>query len=96
MLLTEMGHVKPTTPAVIESATGDGFVNNNIHQRSSRDIDMIFYLVRDRVRQYKFLLYWVAGDHNIADYFTKHHSTTHHWLKRSTYIIPTEDSINYA
>ena len=40
--LIEMGHAQPPTPAVTDSATGDGFVNDNIHQRRSRAIDMHF------------------------------------------------------
>ena len=78
MDLIEMGHAQPSTPAVTYSATGDGFDNDNIRQRRSRSIDMRFYWVRDRVRQGKFLVYWIAGKHILADYFTKHHPTSHH------------------
>ena len=78
MALIEMGHAQPPTPAVTDNATGDGFVNDNIHQRRSRAIDIRFYWVRDRVRQGKCLVYWIAGEHNLADYFTKHHPTIQH------------------
>ena len=33
MVLIDMGHAQPPTPAVMYSATGDGFVNDNIRQR---------------------------------------------------------------
>ena len=33
IVLIEMGHDQPPTPAVTDSATGDGFVNDNILQR---------------------------------------------------------------
>ena len=72
MVLTEMVHSQPLTPAVIEISIGDGFVNNNIHQQHSRATHMQFYWVRDIVRQGQFLVYWMAGEHNLADYFTKH------------------------
>ena len=49
--LIDMGHTQTPTPLVTESATGDKFSNENIHQRCSRAIDMQFYWVRDRVRQ---------------------------------------------
>ena len=34
---------------------------------------MPFYWVWDIVRQVQLLVYWVAGEHNLADYFTKQH-----------------------
>ena len=49
MALIEIGHAQPPTQAVMESATEDGFVNDNIRQRRSRAIDMQFYWVRYRV-----------------------------------------------
>ena len=61
MELIEMGHAQPTTPSVTYSAIGYGFVNDNIRQRISRAIYMRFYWVRDRFRQGKFLVYWMAG-----------------------------------
>ena len=61
MALIEMGHAQPPTPSVTDSATGDGFVNDNILQRSSRAIGMRLYWVRDRVIQENFLVYWMAG-----------------------------------
>ena len=78
MLIIEMGHSQPPTPAVTDSATGDGFVNDNIRQRHSRAIDIRVYCLRDRFRQGQFLVYLMAGDYNMADYFTKHHPTIHH------------------
>ena len=57
MVIIDMGHAQPPTPAVTYSATGDRIVNDNICQRSSRAIVMRFYRVRDRVRQGKYLMY---------------------------------------
>ena len=71
MVLTEMGHAQPPTPAVTDSAAGYGFVNNNIYQRRSRAIYMKFYWFRDRFRQGKFLVYWMAGEQHMADCFSK-------------------------
>ena len=86
MALTEMSHDQPPTPAVTDRSTGDGFVNNNICKLQSRAIDMQFYWFRDRVIQGKFLVYWMAGEHNLPYYFTKNHPTSHHWLKRGAHI----------
>ena len=78
MALIDMGHAQPPNPEVMDSTTGDGFFNDNIRQRRSRAIYIRFYWVRDRVRQGKFLVYQMDVEHNIADYFTKHHPTSHH------------------
>ena len=91
-----MGHTQPPTPAVTDSATGYGLVNDNIFQRRSRSIDMRFYWVRDRFRQGKFLVYWMAGYHNLEEYFAKNQPTIHHWIKRSTYLFLKVYTINYA
>ena len=96
MVLIEMGHAQPPTPEVIDSATGDGFVNDNICQSRSRAVDMPLYWVRDRSRQGQFLVYWMAVEHNLADYFTKHHPTSHHRSQQSIYIFPTLGPIMYA
>ena len=81
---------------VTDRATGDEFFNNSILQRRPRAIDMIFYWVRDKVIQGQFLLYWMDGEHNLADYFTEHHPASHHWSQRSTYIVPTSGVSKYA
>ena len=73
--LIEMGRPRPPTPAVTDSTTGGGFVNGNIWQRISRAIGIRFYWVWDRARQGQFLVYSVTGEHNLANYFTKHHPT---------------------
>ena len=50
-------------------------------------MDMRFYWIRDRVRQGHFLVHWRKGNDNLADYHTKHHSPSHHRLKRSQYLL---------
>ena len=94
--LEEMGHHQPPTPVVTDSATSDGFVNDNIRQRKSRAIDMRFYWVRDRVRQGHYIVYRERGKDNLADYFTKHHPTKRHRTIRGTYLVPTADSSKHA
>ena len=96
MALIELVHAQSLTPAVTYSSTGDGFINNNIYQLRSRGICMRFYWVRYRFKQGQFMVYWMAGEHNLADYFTKHHPSRHYRSKRSIYLIPTEDASKYA
>lgn len=49
---------------------------------------MRFYWVRDRVRQNQFIIYWGPGEHNRADYFTKHYPASYHREIRSQYLLP--------
>ena len=96
MTLIKMDHGQPPTSAVPDSSTVDEFNNDNIRQWHSRTIGMLFYWVRDRVRQGKFLVYCVAREHNLAEYFTKHHPTIHHRSQRSTYPVPVLYDSKYA
>jgi hypothetical protein len=49
-------------------------------------MDMQFYWIQDCVAQKQFNVYWCPGPTNLADYFTKHHSPSHHWQEQSTYL----------
>ena len=95
MTLIDMGHAQLTSPAVTYIATGDRIVNDNIYQQRSRATSMQFHWVRDRVRQGQFLVYWMAGEKNLAGYFTKNHPIIHHQAQQSIYLVPTADARNY-
>ena len=84
--LQEMGHAQPPTPIVTDNSTASGIVNDTVKQKRSKAVDMRFYWIRDRVRKGEFIVYWRKGATNKADYFTKHHSPTHHRKIRSTYL----------
>jgi hypothetical protein len=94
--LEDMGHPQVATPIQVDNACAAGIVNNTVKQRRSKAIDMRFYWVRDRVKQGQFLVHWRCGTDNLADYFTKHHSPSHHRLMRSRYLLelhqPKENS----
>ena len=96
MDLIEMSHAHTHTLEVMDSTTGDEFIDENIHQLRSRTIGMRFYWVRYRVRQGQLLVYWMSEEYNLAEYFTKHQTTSHHRAQRSTYLIPTSDISKYA
>lgn len=84
--LEDLGHPQPPTPIQTDNACAAGIINDTVKQRRSKAIDMRFYWVRDRVRQNQFLVHWRRGTDNLADYFTKHHSPSHHRLLRSQYL----------
>ena len=84
--LAEMHHPQPPTPAQVDNSTTHGFANKQIKQQKSKSMDMRFYWIQDRVHQKQFKVYWRPGPTNLADYFTKHDSPSHHRRTRSTYL----------
>jgi hypothetical protein len=84
--LDEMGHPQATTPIQTDNACAAGIANKTVKQRQSRAVNMRFYWVQDRVEQGEFLVYWSPGIDNDADYWTKHHSPSHHRRMRSRYL----------
>jgi hypothetical protein len=85
--LNALGHPQPPTPIQTDNACAAGIANDSIRQRRSKAMDMRFYWVRDRVARGEFLVYWRTGTDNLADYFTKHHSPSHHRRMRSRYLV---------
>jgi hypothetical protein len=49
-------------------------------------MDVRFYWVKDRVEQRQLNVGWAPGNTNLGDYFTKHHSPTHHKRMRPYYL----------
>jgi hypothetical protein len=54
-------------------------------------MDMRFHWLRCRNAQVQFCYYWRPGTQNLADYFTKHHSTSHQKSIRLTILTPAND-----
>jgi hypothetical protein len=85
----EMGHDQPPTPVATDNSAAEAVLNGTAKQRKSRAVDMRFYWVRDRIRQGHFHIFWEAGKINRADYYTKHHATSHHRQMRPLLLHPT-------
>jgi hypothetical protein len=84
--LIEMGHPQPPTPLQTYNTTDMGYSNDKLKQRRTCSMDIRFYWVKDRVKQGQCNVYWGPGYQNLADYYTKHHSPTHHKRMREMYI----------
>ena len=56
-LLRELGHPQPAMPIQVKNSTPDGFANDTIKQKRSKEIDMRFYWICDRTSQVQFLIY---------------------------------------
>jgi len=65
-----------------------GIINDTVKQRRSKAMDMRFYWIKeDRVALGQYVVHWRRGSNNLADYFTKHHSPSHHRLMRLQYLV---------
>ena len=73
-LLQHMGHCQPPTIIRTDNSTTTGFANNNIQMKRSKSWDMNLHWLRNKEFLKKFKILWDKGEHNGADYFTKHHS----------------------
>ena len=87
--LEELGHPQLPTPILVDNSTAVGLASDTLTQRRSRAIDMRFYWVRDRVNQQQYHVYWAPAHQNLADYFTKHHTPSHHRKMRKYFVYTT-------
>jgi hypothetical protein len=85
--LEAMGHPQFATPIQTDNECASGIVNNTVKQQRSKAIDMRFYWIKDHVKQGQFNVHWRKGTDNLADYFTKHHSPSHHQIMQSRYLL---------
>jgi hypothetical protein len=92
--LEELGHKQPPTPMETDNNTATGYINGTIKQKPTKAMDMRFYWIKDRVKKGQFKIYWGPGFQNLADYFTKHHSPSHHKRIRDIYIHADERPMN--
>ncbi len=66
-----LGHPQPPTPLLCDNEFAIGLGNDTIKQKKSKSIDMRFHWLRDRIRQGQFIIQYLAGARNLADFFTK-------------------------
>jgi hypothetical protein len=86
-LLSDLDRPQPSTPVITDNSTAAGIANDTIRQQKSRAVDMRLHWVRDRVEQKQFDVQWQRAQHNLADYFTKHHAPKHHQTMRPFYLV---------
>ena len=62
--------------------------NGKVQPKHTKAMDMRLHWLRDRECQIQFRIYWQPGKLNYADYWTKHHSGTHHQNMRKEFSTP--------
>ena len=90
-----MRHPQPATTIKIDNKVTKGFTKNNIQLKKLKSWDIKLHWLRDRQNRKQFVVSWEKGTLNKADYFTKHHSISHHRQMRPKYVLNTiqEDTL---
>jgi hypothetical protein len=84
--LREMVHPQDATELKTYNTTADRIANKTFIPKRSKAMDMRYYWIQDRIEQGQFDISWAPGDTHLGDYFTKHHSPSHHKRIRPFYI----------
>jgi hypothetical protein len=90
-MLAELGHPQPRTPMQTNNVTAHVLLTNKKLPKALKAMDMHFHWLRCHNAQGQFCYYWRPGTQNLADYFTKHHSTGHHKSVCPTILTPTNN-----
>ena len=69
-----------------DNTTADSFANDMIAQNRSKSMDMRWWWLRSKKCKNIINIYWRPGVNCKADYYTKHHSGTHHQKVRPQYV----------
>ena len=94
--LQDMGLPQPRNSVAIDNYLSNSIINEIAKQERSRTINMVFYWVRDWVRQNYCHIFWEEGKINLAKYFTKHHPILLHRKMRPTILKPIQKDISNA
>ena len=81
-----MGHRQPATKIIIDNSTEYGIIKGTI-KPPTKEMDMHFYWVRERVEHKQFDIKWKPGQMNLRDSFKNHHTPTHHQCMQQTYLL---------
>jgi hypothetical protein len=76
--LASLGYPQPPTVVFCDNECAVGLANSTVRAKKSKSIDMRFDWIRDRVKQLQFLVEFIPGALNLADFFTKALSVQRH------------------
>ena len=82
-----MSHSQLANDINKEKLNSDGIMKEKMKKNVQKAMDMQFYWVRYQVEQKNFYFKWKTGNMKLGYYFTKHHTTTHHWSMCQTYLL---------
>ena len=88
-ILKVMGHPHPPTAVQTDNSTVEGIINLRVQPKRTKAMVMQFHWLHDQgVNQKQFRFYWHPGMLQRGDYWTKHHSPSHHRQMRGEILTP--------
>ena len=76
LTLSELGKRQPQTPIHVNNTMVIDILNNTIKQQRLRAMEMQYFLLLDQISRQYFVIYPQPGQENLANYLTKHHTST--------------------
>ena len=96
-ILEELGHAQPPTTIYCDNECAVGLANDTVKIKRSKSIDMRFHWIRDRINQGHFIVQWIKGTSNLADFFTKALPVHLHQSMMPKFVyIPPRSMAHYA
>ena len=78
IVLDALGYPQAATSLLCDNTCAVGLANKSLKPKRSKAILMRYHWVRERVQSGEFVVTWLAGSKNIADFFTKPLPTPKH------------------
>ncbi len=88
-VLEALGYSQPSTRLLCDNTCAVGLANKSLKPKRSKAILMRYHWVRERVQSGEFVVTWLAGSKNIADFFTKPLPTPKHKEIQALLIAPS-------
>ena len=88
--------MQPPTPVQTDNSTADSIFILRVQPKRTKAMDMHFHWLRNReINQKQFKFYWHPGTLMQVDYWTKHHSPSHHRHMRYEILTPYDVVLNF-
>jgi hypothetical protein len=95
-ILGVMGHPQPPTPIQTDNSTAEGIINLQVQPKRTKAMDMRLHWLGDRgVNQKQFRFCWRPGTLQRGDYWTNHHSPSHHHQIRGEILTPYQVVLDF-
>ena len=95
LTLEELGHPQPPSPIHVDNSTAVGIANGTIKRQRLRAMEMRYFWACDQVDAGHFLVVWHPVLENLADYFSKHHPSSHHKHVRLFHLHCTDSPVTF-
>jgi hypothetical protein len=83
--------IQPPMPIQPNNSTAHSLISNKIQPKALKSMEMQFNFLKCWQAQEQFRFYWRPGTENLADYFTKHHTPSHHRNTQALYLTSPDD-----